>query len=281
MTINSYSDKFLQPLLIGLTFFLPLSVFFTNLIALLILLIWIASGKFRLKIKEIYFSKIAKASIYLFCVYLVGLIWSSDLFWGLEMTRKMLEFLILLPILITITRHQNISQYINAFLYGTIILLILSYGVWFEILPTFKYATIENPTPLMSHISHTPIIAFASYLVGYKLLFFEDINKRRLLFICLLIFFISLTSNVFITAGRAGQLAYYLLFGLLIFQRFGITLKGLLLIIFSLTLVFFISYNSSETYKKRINEISFDLSEMDNDRFNTSIGQRITLFITH
>ena len=54
---------------------------------------------------------------------------------------------------------------------------IASYLVWFELVEPFKNATVENPTPFMSHISYNPILAFAIYLVIYEVFFNKKITN--------------------------------------------------------------------------------------------------------
>ena len=96
-------------------------------------------------------------------MHLIGLLWTEDFFWGLEMTRKMLPFLFILPIFLTISRKENIKYYLFAFFIAMAISEALSYLVWFEVLEPFGKATHQEPTPVMGHISYNPFLAFAIY----------------------------------------------------------------------------------------------------------------------
>ena len=46
-----------------------------------------------------------------FCFHVVGLLWTEDMAWGLHIVHKMWYFLLLLPVLITIVRKDNINKY--------------------------------------------------------------------------------------------------------------------------------------------------------------------------
>ena len=94
----------------------------------------------------------------------------------------------------------------------------ISYLIWFGIIEPFKYATIDNPTPLMSHISYNPFIAFALYLVLNKLLLGEKMSQIERAFYTF--FALTMTFNMFITAGRAGQVMFFVALIVLAFQHF-------------------------------------------------------------
>ena len=84
------------------------------------------------------------------------------------------------------------------------------------IIPEFKNATIDNPTPFMSHISSNPILAFAIYLVSHQIFFNKDLTNIK--FFSYNFFAILMSINMFITGGRAGQVAFFLILVILIFQ---------------------------------------------------------------
>ena len=136
----------------------------------LLVLFWLFSGNYLNKFQEIKANKLALASIVFFLIHLLGLLWTEDLYWGLQMLRKNLTFLLVLPIFLTISRQENIKYYLMAFLVAIGISETLSYLVWFELIEPFGRATLMNPTPVMGHISYNPFLAFAIYLVLHQLL---------------------------------------------------------------------------------------------------------------
>ena len=128
-------DTVYQYLLILLAFLLPLTVFGANLIIVLIVTIWLLSGNYQTKLKLIFESKIMIASIIFFAIHLVGLIWTEDLEWGLHILHKMWYFILLLPVLFTIVKQEYIRYYIFSFLLAIFLTEVLSYLIWFEIIP--------------------------------------------------------------------------------------------------------------------------------------------------
>ena len=192
------------------------------------------------------------------------------------MVHKMWYFIGLFPILFTLVRKDHISNYIFAFLLAITFTEIMSYLVWFEIIEPFKNATVLNPTPFMSHISYNPILAFAIYLVLHQLFF----NKKliNLTFAFYSFFAISMTINMFITGGRAGQIGFFVVLSMLIFQIFEKhRIKSLLIIATIIPSIFFLAYQSSDLFKTRVNSafqeaITYESIDMSN---GSSVGQRI------
>ena len=93
---------------------------------------------------------------------------------------------------------------------------IASYLVWFQIIPEFKNATVGNPTPFMSHFSYNPILALAIYISYYNIFIQNNLSKFKFFFYSF--FALSMTINMFITGGRAGQVMYFVMLTILILQ---------------------------------------------------------------
>jgi O-antigen ligase len=275
-------EKTYQYLLIFLAFLLPLTVFGANVIILLIVIIWAFSGDYKNKFNQIIKSKLMLASILFFFLHVVGLIWTEDLRWGVTIIRKMWYFLLLLPILFTVTRREHIKLYISAFLLAVFISEFASYLIFFEIIPPFKYATLYDPTPFMSHISYNPILAFAIYLMLHEVFFNHSIslfNKYAYSFLAL-----TATINMFITGGRAGQAMFFAMLAIFIFQYFRSQLiKAILVIIIVLPSIFFIFYQTSDIFQDRVDQVKLDIEHYNPNhplhRRDTSVGLRIAMTV--
>ena len=150
-------DKTYQYLLISLAFLMPLTVSGANTIIVIICFLWLFSGDYKAKYNQIMSSKLMIASIVFYCLHVIGMLWTEDIQWGLHILHKMWYFLLLFPILFNIVQRKYINYYLSAFLLAIALTEIVSYLVWFEIVPPFKNATVSNPTPFMSHISYNPI----------------------------------------------------------------------------------------------------------------------------
>ena len=277
MIKNLTLDKTYQFLLIILAFLMPLTVFGANVIIVVICLLWLFSGNYKSKFYQIINNRLMLASIVFFCLHLVGLIWTEDLTWGLHIVHKMWYFLLLLPALFTIVRKDYIKHYISAFLLAIALTEICSYLVWFEIVEPFKNAKVENPTPFMNHISYNPILSFAIYLVLHELFF----NKKITNFIFSLysFFAISMTVNMFITGGRAGQVAFFVMLSILIFQVLDKQrISAFITILIVIPTIFLTAYQTSDLFQKRVDIAAKALVQYSNEN-QSAVGIRINYVI--
>lgn len=274
---HSPIDRVYQYLFIGAFFLLPLTVLGNNIAIWLAVLLWLFSGNYLEKFHQIRSNKLALASIFFFLLHPISLIWSDNIYWGLEITRKMLPFLFVLPVFLTLTKKENAKFYIGAFLLAISITEVFSYLVWFELIEPFKNATVRNPTPFMGHISYNPFIAFAIYLVvnrlitGVKLALFERAAYT--------FFTLTMTVNMFITGGRAGQVMFLASIIILAFQYFKHSQVKATLISFALIFcIFFLALKTSDIFSSRFESALSDIYSYQNNKAS-AVGQRITFFL--
>ena len=275
-------DKVYQFLLIFLAFLMPLTVFGANVIIVLICMLWLFSGNYKSKFNLIINSKLMLASILFFCLHVIGLIWTEDLNWGLHIIHKMWYFLLLLPILFTLVRREYIRLYVFSFLLAIAITEVTSYLVWFQILPEFRFATVVNPTPFMSHISYNPILAIAIYFILHKILFNKNLDVNK--FMWLSFFSVTMSINMFITGGRAGQVMFFAMLTILIFQFFSRQrLKALILVLTLIPSIFFVAYQSSPLFHDRVNMAIQQANTFEEERGmldeGSSVGVRLNFAI--
>ena len=270
-------DKTYQFLIIALAFFLPLTVFGGNLIIVIICILWIISGEYKSKFNQIIKNKLMLASILFFCIHVFGLLWTDDLTWGLHIVHKMWYFIGLLPILYTLVKKEYIPYYLAAFLISILLTEVISFLIWFEVIEPFKNATLENPTPFMSHISFNPILAFSIYLVLHEVL----INKKlsKVILFCYSFFSISMVISMFITGGRAGQVVFFAMIVILIFQVFNKQkVKAILTISIIVPTIFMTAYQSSYLFNQRVDEAISNVVMYSVNK-DTSVGQRLSFII--
>ena len=285
-------DRTYYYLIVLLAFFMPLTVAGANTIIVIICFLWLFSGKYKRKFNEIKSSNLLVSSIVFYFLHILGMLWTEDFGWGIHMLHKMWYFLLLLPILFSIMKKEYIRSIIFAFLIAIGITEIISYLIWFEIIAPFNSATVSNPTPFMSHISYNPILAFAIYIVSHEIFFNKNLSKLGFYFCSF--FAISMTFNMFITGGRAGQVMFFAAISVLIFQFFNAEkIKSLFIILITIPTVFISAYQLSDLFKDRVDSALEDiikyegvnLDERDwNDKdnlyefanINTPVGERIS-----
>jgi len=276
--LNSINiDRVYQILLISLAFLMPITVSGANVLIVIICFLWLLSGNYKYKYLQILESKLLIASIIFFMLHVVGLAWTEDFKWGLHIIHKMWYFILLWPVLHSIVKKENISLYIYSFLLAISLTEVISYLIWFELIVPFKHATVLNPTPFMSHISYNPILTIAIYLVAHELLFNTKLGQLK--FFLYGFFCLTMTLNMFITGGRAGQVMYFVMLSILIFQFFDRQKVKSLISIFILVPAIFISaYQTSYIFKSRVDKAIVNTMTYETNK-NTSVGHRFTFAI--
>jgi len=274
MNLNTFRiDQIYQYLLIALAFLLPLTVVGGNLMMVSIVLLWLFSGDYKNKLNKIRSNKVLVASIIFFFLHVAGLLWTEDIKWGLHIVKKMIDFFIFLPILLTVTKKEYIKYYVSAFLLAMTISEITSYLIWFEVIDPFKTASVLNPTPFMSHISYNPFLAFAIYLLLHEVFFNTSINSMARFIYSF--FAITMSINMFITGGRAGQVVFFVMIILLFFQYYQKKLLALIVSTVVVVGIFFSAYQSSEIFQQRVDQAINEASDPNLWKgVNTSIGER-------
>jgi len=279
-------NQYYQYLLIILAFLAPLTVFGANMIIVVIAFTWLLSGDYQSKFNEISKSKLMIASIIFFSLHLVGLIWTNDLSWGLHIVHKMWYFLLLLPIFYTLVQQHYVKYYVSAFLLAMILTVTISFLIWFEVIPLsknidgvpmFLHATLENPVPFMSHISYNPILCLAIYMVCQQLMFNNSLSQlKRYIYSFIAL---TMTINMFITGGRAGQVMFFAMLGILFIQSLmSKKYKYVILILILIPGVFFTAYQTSSSFPTRVDDtISSIMNYSQNS--TTALGHRITYWV--
>lgn len=264
--INSY-------LLILVAFFLPLTVFGGNLFAVLIFLLWIIKADFKSDFHRLKNNKLIIAVFLYLLLHVIALLWTDDMESGLYTLRKQLKFLFI-PIFMLFVKREHVKYYILAFLASMSLSEIWSYGIFFELLPLYGGATLVDPIPLMSHITYNPFLAIAIYFLSYYVLFDHSISKLKKFTYGF--FIITMSINMFITGGRAGQVMYFAMLVVLIFQYFpknafkASLISFLVLVITSSTF-----YLNSKIFSDRVDSAVTELSDYKNHT-HSSTGMRIS-----
>jgi O-antigen ligase len=89
----------------------------------------------------------------------------------------------------------------------------------------------------------------------------------------------TMTTNLVISSGRTGYVAYFAALVILLFTYYKLSLKNFLQLLIFPTLVFMLAYNLDNAVKSRVNA-SFQAIEKikDSEDYNTSSGVRIAMF---
>jgi len=267
-------NQTINHLIVVYAFMLPLSRGGIVFLSALLPLLWILEGDFQKKYKLLSQSKIVWALLAFILFNLIAVLWSEYMLQSLEYIKKYWYFLPLFVIFTSI-KKEYIAKALSAFILGMFISEVISYGVFFE-LWQFKHATPENPSPFMHHIEYSIFLAFTA-LVLLGRIFNEDDIKYTLLYI---FFFATVSGNLFLTAGRTGQIAFILGLFVLTMLSFKNKLKAFFVSIILSALVLGIAFNLSTTFYDRIMTGKNSLvNVVEKEDYCSSWGSRVAVWV--
>ena len=266
--------KYINIAAIGYAFVLPLSRAGVSIFTVLLMLLWLLEGNFKKKITLLKHNKVVLAILAFILMNFLSLFWTDDVIASLEYIRR---YWYLLPIMVLFTSldKAHISRVLSAFIFGMLVSEVIAYGVFFEWWE-FKYATPQNPSPFMHHIEYSIFLAFSA-LVLLSRIFNEGDIKSKIVY---LFFFMTMSGNLFLTAGRTGQIAFILGLFVLALISFKNKFKALSISMFMSLFVLVIAFNVSDTFNDRVLTAQSSITNVvEKGNYCTSWGSRIGAYI--
>lgn len=244
-----------------------------RVVAILMIILWLTD---RTK----YDFKLPKINVFiLFGIFIAYSLLSY--FWSDVSLKEAFDYIkrywYYLPIFIIFKylKKEYFEYVISSFFLGMLISEILSYGNFFNLWQV-GLSVDGNPTVFIHHTIYSIFLAITSIF-----LLFQIINSKcRTKKILYSIFFITVTINLFVNAGRTGYFSFFILITLLIFYKYKFNIKMVLLNLFSLFILVTLIYGTSTNFNNRIHMIKSDVSTvLESEDYNTSIGARIGFWI--
>ena len=258
-----------SPLLILFAFALPLSTSAGSVLAILLLLFWLSSGRMKEKTTEIFHNPVAIAVLLYLFLHIIGLLYSENLGLGIHILKKQWK-LLLFPVFLTLVKREHVKYYMIAFVSAIFLMACKAYLVLSGIitLPPSSVFTTEGTT----HVTYNPMLALACYIILQNLLFGSNKPVAKYLQIALFLF---LSCNMFITAGRTGQIVFFVLLVLTLFQYFHrISKTKLLASLLLIPLLITATYQCSSTFRDRTNQAFTEMQKHKSYEI-TSVGLRV------
>lgn len=255
-------------------FLIPLSRAGISILTASLVILWFFTDDFKAKVSFLKTNKVLKYLLAFLLFSILSLLWSNDISNGINYLRKYWYFLPILVIASTATK-KYLEYAISAFLAGMFISEILSYGIFFE-LWTLKHGSPTFPSPFMSHIHYSVYLAFTSLLLLNRLFYQTNFKWRVLYFL----YFLSVTANLFLNAGRTGQVA----FGVSLFLVLFLNVKNRFLAFISssifISAILFASYQISPVFQARVDIGVQDIQKViDEENYCSSLGLRLGVWI--
>lgn len=212
---------------------IPVSVALDNILLGLILLYWIAGGRYREKLAAVRDNPVAGLALALFALFVVGSLHSigtaRDV---LDALTKALR-LLLIPALIFLLREPGWRERgIAAFLASMLVTLVLSYLFWLGLLAPNGWlkGTQLDPVVFKAHITHNIFMAFAAFLLAEAAL--EATTRRGRIALAALC--AAAVANVLLMVpGRTGIIVLLVLFTYFLWRA--LRARGLALAVVALT----------------------------------------------
>ncbi len=268
-------------LLSAICFVLPMRVSFIYILSFILLIVWIAEGGLRNKIKEVSQSRLCRAFAAYYCVFIIGMIWTSNVPAGWQMVDRQTPFLLFLLYWSCVDPRFR-ERYVQAFIAGaTVCALLAHYNLLqLTLFPEWPHGirvdkSSEDTAPFVDRIMYAPILALATYFCMRYALFSQTFNTR--------IFAVAvsgiLLSNLLFSGGRAGMTMFAALAVILVFEKVKALGKAMAISCVLFTLMFYSAYKVSDYFAERIDAGITDIKSF-NENPNTSVGQRLVYWTT-
>src|SRR5689334_7982549 len=261
---------------IALGFSIPLSTALDNVLAGLLLLLWLIGGEYRTKLETIRNHPVALAALALFAVSIVAMMWNTGTTAeGLVFVRKYSN-LLLIPILVTVfTEPQDRSRGLIAFSIALIATLLASYALAIGVLPPggVILGTMDDPSAFKYRISHNVLMAFACLLFAQ----FARNAAGRARWAWALLALLALINVMLMVKGRTG---YVILVGLtLLWIGTSLRWKGLLAALLLIGAGFGVLYQVSASFHARVNQTTDEATQWrPGVATETSVGLRLEFY---
>jgi len=279
--IKAYQDfmqKLINAIIIFACFSIAMPTAWVSVASAFLLFAWIISGKYSEKFKLIYKNPAAISVLILFSFYCIGSIYSSGNI--KESGTFLLKYakLLIIPIIISVVRTKKIRHNgMNAFLFGALILLSISYFKWLGIIPmnlglhdlpdnSQGYLAFKN------RIAHNILMSFLMFVFFCKAYF----DKTQWRWVWLVIALLSLIDLMYLVGGRSGQIIALCFILFLPLYFYGKEAYKYLLI--AAISIFMLHKQLEPLMPGRLLETSQEVSEHKSDAHLTSAGIRLEMY---
>ncbi len=245
-------------------FFIPFSTSLMGTTAILAAVFWLLSGNvfslFRLMGRNISVS----LAIALFLLLAIGVVYSpaslNDAFLFLKKYRELVYFAMVVSLLNNNEGAARLAE--DSFVAGCVVLLLISYGIYFSIIPSERFGH-----SVVYHITHSLFMAVLAFWCLQRI--FES---RQYVYLWMGLFLLTTANLFYIAPGRTGMLVYIALIGLTFFQRLSWrkSLTAMILVVLVIGAAFFTSSN----FSTRVTEAVDEMRNYQAESSRTSLGMR-------
>lgn len=205
-------------------FSIPLSTALDNLLVVVLVLCWIAGGRYREKTAVLRMHPFVLVPVGFFALHLAGSLYS------IGDTRQVLHALdkasviLLIPLLISLAPGQEVrNRALHAFMATMVAILALSFLLWLGALPEGGADDVikgvrRDPAVFKKHITHGVLMAFGAFAIALKA---GEATRRATKGALGLVAGLMVFNVLIMVHGRTGQLTVAALLVYLLLSRLG------------------------------------------------------------
>jgi hypothetical protein len=251
---------------------LPLSKAFMSIFTGCLMLNWLVEGDFQVKLQRLKERKSVLLFISIFFAYLVGLLWTNNMQWGMHDVKIQLPLLIL-PLVIGTSEALNQVQ-VKRIVYAFSLAVIIASLCSIFVLLGFSGKSIQNPREMSLFISHIRFSLLINISI-FSLFWFALKAEKQSILVKMFLFLAMLWLTIFlvILKSATGWIVFLIVSSVVIFQNIlsikktggRVLLLGILLSIFLLPTIY-IGYVIQQFYA--IETLPSDLSHEKTSKGN-------------
>ena len=245
-------------------FFIPFSTSLMGATAILAACCWVLSGRVFSLPRLMVSNKLVFLAIALFLLFVAGLFYSpvpiTDALACLKKYRELLFFAMVVSFLTDNENAVKLAE--DSFVLGCIVLLLISYGIYFSIIPSDRYGH-----SVVYHITHSFVMAILAFWCLQR-----AFESRQYAYMWITLFVVTTINVFYIAPGRTGMLVYVALILLSLFQHlsFRKSVAATLLV----SLVIGIAFTTSDNFSTRVREAVEEMQDYHAESSRTSLGMR-------
>jgi len=202
-------------------FLLPFSRAGINIMGGVLFLLWLLEGNFKNKLK---LNATYKTIFLLFAFMVLSYLWSNDYGYANFYTIKYLHYFLLSYIIWTSLKQEFLDKVLTSFISGIFVSEIISYSIFFGFYHKIGVLS-SDPTPFMHHIEYSFYLVIATIILIDRFFTQKKWNKEK---IFSLLFFTTISFNLFIINGRTGQFVYIIILFVMMITYFKLNLKTII-----------------------------------------------------
>lgn len=261
------------------TFFLPLSKDGRRSSFIVLVLLYLFHGNIKEKLLFALKNRVIQVMVLLFALYALGAIGASNTEEAIESVNRMKPLLIPL-ILYPLIQTKFLPRLFMAFFLGMSINEIMSYGIYFELLPnTLSHeGDANNPSPFnYTHLAYGYTLSITFGFLLYQFITSHGLSKIQKSI--MLFFLMTITVNMFFNVARIGYVLYSVVtLTVILFIYRAHLLKALTGIFVFIALVYSLALTLSPNVQHKTQQTFDEIQKLSHNDHDSSFGWRVAMW---